>query len=61
MVSLPQITEPATHTDPPCDTALEPMTPTAGPADDSELLHRTRRLVASATLTLPVFGLAMAR
>ncbi|QDU23145.1 heavy metal translocating P-type ATPase [Urbifossiella limnaea] len=55
----PQIVQDGPGTCPLCGMALEPMTPTAGPADDSELRDMTRRLVAAAALTLPVFALAM--
>ncbi|VTT99160.1 copper-exporting atpase : Cu2+-exporting ATPase OS=gamma proteobacterium Hiromi1 GN=TBH_C1459 PE=3 SV=1: YHS: E1-E2_ATPase: Hydrolase [Gemmataceae bacterium] len=43
-----------------CGMALEPMTPTAGPEDDSELRDMTRRFVVSAAFTLPLFVLTMA-
>jgi Cu+-exporting ATPase len=43
-----------------CGMALEPMTPSAGPEDDSELRDMTRRFVVSAAFTLPLFVLTMA-
>ncbi|HYH65118.1 MAG TPA: heavy metal translocating P-type ATPase [Urbifossiella sp.] len=56
----PQIVQDGPGTCPLCGMALEPMTPTAGPADDTELRDMTRRLAVAAALTLPVFALAMA-
>ncbi|MFO0797895.1 MAG: heavy metal translocating P-type ATPase [Gemmataceae bacterium] len=56
----PQIVQDGPGSCPLCGMALEPMTPTAGPVDDTELRDMTRRLVAAAALTLPVFTLAMA-
>jgi Cu+-exporting ATPase len=56
----PEVVRDGPGTCPLCGMALEPMTPQAGPEDDSELRDMTRRLVAAAVLTLPVFVLAMA-
>ena len=44
---------------PKCGMALEPMTPSAGGEDDSELRDMQRRLVWATVLTLPLFILAM--
>jgi len=56
----PQVVQDGPGTCPLCGMALEPMTPTPGPADDTELRDMTRRLIEAAALTLPVFALAMA-
>ncbi|HWN69832.1 MAG TPA: heavy metal translocating P-type ATPase, partial [Haliangium sp.] len=45
---------------PKCGMALEPLTPIAGHADDSELRDMTRRFWVATALALPVFLLAMA-
>ena len=56
----PQIVRDGPGTCPLCGMALEPMTPQAGEAeDDTELRDMTRRLWASAALTLPLLLLAM--
>ena len=56
----PQVVQDGPGLCPLCGMALEPMTPTAGAADDTELRDMTRRLIAAAALTLPVFVLGMA-
>jgi Cu+-exporting ATPase len=55
----PEIVRDGPGTCPLCGMALEPMTPGAGPEDDTELRDMTRRTLAAAALTLPVFALAM--
>ncbi len=42
-----------------CGMALEPLAPSAEPADNPELRDMQRRLAVSAALALPVFALAM--
>jgi Cu+-exporting ATPase len=56
----PEVVKDGPGTCPICGMALDPMTPQAGPADDAELRDMTRRFVAAAALTAPVFVLAMA-
>ncbi|HEX4607665.1 MAG TPA: heavy metal translocating P-type ATPase [Urbifossiella sp.] len=56
----PEIVTDGPGTCPLCGMALEPMTPTAGGDDDTELRDMTRRCGTAAVLTLPVFALAMA-
>ncbi|MFN2477384.1 MAG: copper-translocating P-type ATPase [Chthoniobacterales bacterium] len=57
----PQIEQNAPGNCPICGVALEPKTVSSGDAEDnSELTDMSRRLSISATLTLPVFVLAMA-
>src|SRR4029079_477745 len=54
----PEVVRDGPGTCPKCGMALEPMTPRTGD-DDPELRDMTRRFVAAAALTLPVFVLAM--
>ncbi|MBA4062738.1 MAG: hypothetical protein C0501_03355 [Isosphaera sp.] len=56
----PEVVADGPGTCPICGMALDPVTPQAGPPDDGELRDMTRRFVAAAVLTLPVFVLAMA-
>ncbi len=56
----PQIVQDGPGICPLCGMALEPMTPTVGAEDDTELRDMTRRTLVAAALTLPVFVLAMA-
>jgi Cu+-exporting ATPase len=56
----PEVVRDGPGTCPLCGMALEPMTPQAGPEDDSELRDMTRRFAWAAGLTLPVFVLTMA-
>lgn len=56
----PEIVTDGPATCPKCGMALEPMIPSAGAEDDSELRDMGRRLRIAAALTLPVFVLAMA-
>ncbi|HTJ41905.1 MAG TPA: heavy metal translocating P-type ATPase [Kofleriaceae bacterium] len=55
----PEIIRDAPGDCPICGMALEPMVPTAEPADDGELRSMTRRLIVSALLTIPLVILAM--
>ncbi len=55
----PEVIRDGPGTCPKCGMALEPMTPTPGAEDDSELRDMTRRFWVSAALTLPVVLLAM--
>src|SRR5262249_54291659 len=55
----PEIVRDGPGTCPLCGMALEPMIPTAGPADDTELRDMIRRLWLAGGLTLPGFVLAM--
>ncbi|MFO0823261.1 MAG: heavy metal translocating P-type ATPase [Gemmataceae bacterium] len=56
----PEVIADGPGTCPKCGMALEAMTPTAGPEDDSELRDMNRRFLVSVVFTLPVFVLAMA-
>jgi Cu+-exporting ATPase len=56
----PEVVKDCPGTCPLCGMALEPMVPTAGAEDDSELRDMTRRFLVALGLTLPVFVLAMA-
>src|SRR5262249_17495108 len=47
----PEVVRDGPGTCPKCGMALEPMTPIAGPEDDSELRDMTRRLVVAGLLT----------
>lgn len=55
----PDVVQDGPGTCPACGMALEPMTPTIGPEDDSELRDMTRRFWIAVAFTLPVFALAM--
>lgn len=55
----PDVVQEGPGTCPACGMALEPMTPTIGPEDDSELRDMTRRFWIAVAFTLPVFALAM--
>ena len=56
----PEIQQQGPGSCPICGMALEPMTPTAGPDDDTELKDMTRRFKIGTALTLPVLISAMA-
>lgn len=55
----PELVKDGPGTCPKCGMALEPMTPSTGGEDDSELRDMQRRLVWATVLTLPLFILAM--
>lgn len=55
----PEVVRDGPGTCPKCGMSLEPMTPSAGGEDDSELRDMQRRLVWATVLTLPLFILAM--
>jgi Cu+-exporting ATPase len=55
----PEVVRSAPGSCPICGMALEPVTPTAAPEDDAELIDMRRRFLVSAALTLPVFLSAM--
>lgn len=56
----PEIVQDGPGTCPKCGMALEPMVPSTGADDDSELRDMTRRFWIALALTLPVFVFAMA-
>ncbi len=56
----PEVIADGPGTCPKCGMALDPMTPSLGAEDDSELRDMTRRFVIAAALTLPIFVLSMA-
>lgn len=55
----PEIVQDGPGNCPKCGMALEPMTPTAGEQDDSELRSMTLRFWVATVLTVPLFVLAM--
>ena len=56
----PQIVRKEPGTCPICGMALEPMTPSAGDAENPELRDMTRRFWAGVALSLPLLAIAMA-
>jgi Cu+-exporting ATPase len=55
----PEIVRPGPGSCPICGMALEPRVPTAEAGDDPELVDMRRRFWGSATLTVPLFAIAM--
>src|SRR3954468_10467899 len=56
----PEVVQDGPGACPKCGMALEPVVPSAGAEDDSELRDMTRRFWIALVLTLPVFILSMA-